>query len=52
MKRLMAGKDVENRYVSYSGHDVTVALLVQSLAPQYNFTWVPYSSHLLTEVFE
>jgi hypothetical protein len=52
MKKIMEKKNPENRYVLYSGHDVSVALLVQSMAPAFNFTWVPYASSLITEVFE
>jgi hypothetical protein len=52
MLKLLDGENPENRYVLYSGHDVSVALLVQSMAPAFNFTWVPYASSLITEVYE
>jgi hypothetical protein len=52
LMNLMRGQAPDHRYMLYSVHDINVALLLQELSPSYNFTFIPYASSIITEVFE
>lgn len=48
----MKGIMPEKKWVTYSAHDSNVAPLLLSLAPTYNYTWIPYASVITIEVFQ
>lgn len=39
------------QYKLYSMHDTDIGNLLYSLVPSYNFTWVPYASSIVFEVY-